>query len=556
MRTRLLRSLIGLGLSAFVGCSAGSSPPADGESAAAVTAVGTVIGVIDGIAGDVDHPTITGWACETNNASSISIDLYLTGPNGTVPYQRFAANLASEPAVNSSCGATGSHRFSIAVTPDLLTRAYYAIQIYGISPDGGANNLLTGSAEFTIPVRPYVKHGDNGAVDCNVYCAGSQWGLVGSCMGVALDDFPCDQAIGYLSNNDAEQTCTCRDANGTFVKPGDNGTVDCNTFCAGSQWGRVGTCIGAKLSTNTSATVAGASVAYTADCSIAPGFIHNGAEQTCVCMPADSTPAAGKATVATGGTTSLDGMEMHDLAVASNSTSFRSHGGQLYIHEVGWGPTTEADRRTITQLFPNPPIFETGGPQAPGTTYEIVPYWPVGASVVCVDTSAWPLPGYMPASYAAQIKQGWGPRAGAIGVYYSPNDGKTFNTPFADPMFDGLRRTLLTAGALCTDAPPYFYKAMPVAYRAWTADSITWARAHGITVVSALFPGSSADLWADTQWTVNDLLARGANPTTWAINGYYGTSTAPHPIGSEAVPADSMYTALQLLLTRGAPPSR
>jgi len=31
---------------------------------------------------------------------------------------------------------------------------------------------------------------------------------------------------------------------------------------------------------------------------------------------------------------------------------------------------------------------------------------------------------------------------------------------------------------------------------------------------------------------MEDLLARGANPTTWAINGYYGTPTALHPIGS------------------------
>jgi len=32
-----------------------------------------------------------------------------------------------------------------------------------------------------------------------------------------------------------------------FAKPGNNGSVSCDTFCAGSQWGTVGTCVGANL---------------------------------------------------------------------------------------------------------------------------------------------------------------------------------------------------------------------------------------------------------------------------------------------------------------------
>jgi hypothetical protein len=177
--------------------------------------------------------------------------------------------------------------------------------------------------------------------------------------------------------------------------------------------------------------------------------------------------------------------------------------------------------------------------------------------VVCVDTSAWPLPGPMPASYAAKIKAAWGAAAGAIGPYYTPNDGTTYNTPFADPRFDDVRQTLLTAGALCTDAPPQFYLGQPEAYRVWVAAEIAWARAAGVTVVSSLFPMQSANEWADTQATVADLLARGAVPTTWAINGYYGTPTGqnvPHPLGSEDVAADSNYTALQLLQAYGGAP--
>jgi hypothetical protein len=32
-----------------------------------------------------------------------------------------------------------------------------------------------------------------------------------------------------------------------FVKGGNNGSVSCDTFCAGSQWGPVGTCVGSDL---------------------------------------------------------------------------------------------------------------------------------------------------------------------------------------------------------------------------------------------------------------------------------------------------------------------
>ena len=31
-----------------------------------------------------------------------------------------------------------------------------------------------------------------------------------------------------------------------FEKPGNNGTVSCNTFCEGSQWGKVGKCVSAS----------------------------------------------------------------------------------------------------------------------------------------------------------------------------------------------------------------------------------------------------------------------------------------------------------------------
>jgi hypothetical protein len=253
--------------------------------------------------------------------------------------------------------------------------------------------------------------------------------------------------------------------------------------------------------------------------------------------------------IASGGTNSVDRQGMHDLALASNSASYRAGGGQLYIHEVGWLRGSEEDRQAIAALFPKPPIFETGWPQAYQVApSELLPYWPGGAFVVCVDTSPWPLPAWMPVSAVETVKQAWSGKARFIGVYYTPNDSVTWKTPFSDPQFDGLRQALLAGGALCTDAPPQYYLAQTPAYRQWVADEINWATSHGVFVVSSLFPMESVDFWSDTQFAVSDLAARGAYPNVWAVNGYYGTPYVPtHPIGNETDSSNSMYTALQLV---------
>jgi hypothetical protein len=98
-----------------------------------------------------------------------------------------------------------------------------------------------------------------------------------------MTNIPCDTAVGLLSNA-VEQTCSCKPSGGSaFTKHGNNGTVSCDTYCRGVQWGETGTCVGSSLQTNASVTLGGASVSYDADCSIKPGFLDNAAEMACVC---------------------------------------------------------------------------------------------------------------------------------------------------------------------------------------------------------------------------------------------------------------------------------
>lgn len=104
----------------------------------------------------VANGTIFGWACSTYVAGSIPVHLYLGGPYGTgTGYGAFTANLASEAGINSQCKGGGTaYRFSIPIT-DAMIRDHGGKKVYvhGISPVGGANNLLANAGTYALPVN-------------------------------------------------------------------------------------------------------------------------------------------------------------------------------------------------------------------------------------------------------------------------------------------------------------------------------------------------------------------------------------------------------------------
>jgi RHS repeat-associated protein len=116
--------------------------------------VSLVMGAIDGI----DASTaVVGWACSTYRNDSIPVHLYVGGPAGSgTNVGAYTANLASEPAVASSCAASGTnYRFSIPLTTEIRQQhAGKAIYIHGISPVGTGNPTIAGSGVYTIPGLP------------------------------------------------------------------------------------------------------------------------------------------------------------------------------------------------------------------------------------------------------------------------------------------------------------------------------------------------------------------------------------------------------------------
>jgi hypothetical protein len=126
----------------------------------------------------------------------------------------------------------------------------------------------------------FIKNGNNGTVSCNAFCGavngnkvvwGSEYGVCSSAKNDSTGQLlSCDAVPGLIPNG---KQLTCGYNKTAFVKHGNNGTVSCNAFCAGSNWrGGVGRCVAAVNTKNGQVT----------SCDTATGFL-NGPELTCTC---------------------------------------------------------------------------------------------------------------------------------------------------------------------------------------------------------------------------------------------------------------------------------
>jgi hypothetical protein len=120
----------------------------------------------------------------------------------------------------------------------------------------------------------FTKPGNNGTVSCKTYCEGTSWGEVGRCISASRQDnganVSCDETVGRLQG--ADVLCQCARP---FRKPGNNGTVSCATYCAGTRWpGGTGTCWKATRTSDGSSL----------RCDEVPGLVSQG-EVLCECVP-------------------------------------------------------------------------------------------------------------------------------------------------------------------------------------------------------------------------------------------------------------------------------
>jgi len=133
------------------------------------------------------------------------------------------------------------------------------------------------------------KDGNNGSASCDAYCQnnGENWGRAGMCVGgriIAGAGAPGPILCAATLPKGGHVICRCHAPNGpapgSFEKPQNNGSVTCNTFCSnqGENWGRVGTCTGAR-------SEGGAFGGRNIGCNqLQPGNV------VCYCRPPDGPP--------------------------------------------------------------------------------------------------------------------------------------------------------------------------------------------------------------------------------------------------------------------------
>ncbi len=121
----------------------------------------------------------------------------------------------------------------------------------------------------------FTKHGNNGTVSCNTFCEGAQWGELGACVGATRADTGQSLTCSTVPGylQGPELTCQCVRP---FIKHGNNGTVSCDTYCRSSRWpGGTGRCLTANRMDRNGESV---------PCENAVGFIGPH-ELTCGCAP-------------------------------------------------------------------------------------------------------------------------------------------------------------------------------------------------------------------------------------------------------------------------------
>ncbi|MBR57033.1 MAG: hypothetical protein CMH54_03135 [Myxococcales bacterium] len=153
-----------------------------------------VVGYIDSVTPSGDEYVINGWACHPGWNGSIDVHVYV-GPLGAGTILKGATtNQPNEAAVYAACANTaGNHRYNIPLTAaEVEQHQGKPIAIYGISPVGNNNNLLTNSGDHYVPGG----NGPPGQAVCGDQTCAPGIEDCGSCPG----DCPCASGTSCVQN--------------------------------------------------------------------------------------------------------------------------------------------------------------------------------------------------------------------------------------------------------------------------------------------------------------------------------------------------------------------
>jgi hypothetical protein len=176
---------------------------------------------------------------------------------------------------NNSDGVVGPVKLEIS---ELTCNTTYYFKFTG-DPKPPRTTLQGETLNFTTAACTFKKDDNDGSVSCNAYCGAVKadgtpaWeDKIGYCVEAIQKSngqtVSCDTAPGFGKH----LTCLC--ASDVKIKHGDNGTVNCATYCANHQNESHKTCVAAW--NNVTGNI------HDTSCDHLPGFL-NGPELTCTC---------------------------------------------------------------------------------------------------------------------------------------------------------------------------------------------------------------------------------------------------------------------------------
>lgn len=117
------------------------------------TVFANVSGMIDGVYTEPNYPRhhLRGWACTYGVPDSLGVHIYTLDSAGVWHFVKAAAANLPDGAVAQVCGSTGAYRFDIVLDDVLPANFGKSIHVFGISPNGGSNDLLSNDGVFVFP---------------------------------------------------------------------------------------------------------------------------------------------------------------------------------------------------------------------------------------------------------------------------------------------------------------------------------------------------------------------------------------------------------------------
>lgn len=236
----------------------------------------------------------------------------------------------------------------------------------------------------------------------------------------------------------------------------------------------------------------------------------------------------------------------YSLADPDNSDEYRSAGGGLYIHAVGWDRLTTAQKNAARANFSgSDTVVEVGSSTSQANWYiNSVHRKGVRAKVVTINAFS---SGRIPTVSGWQDLLDYYRSQGVDGLtqlfatFEYANFSSNVSTLPQNKVSDreDFQQIIAISGGLTLDVPaPYFFD-REQNYRDWVVDAIKWARGRGYDVMMIASPRSSGvSFHHELEDFVNALAAEGALPNIFAIQNYSTADASSYPniVGDEDTP--------------------